>query len=131
MHSVTTEAELLGALADESIRSVVINGDLTLTQPLTVTKPVYVYYDSSLTIPEGEALTVDGSIFVANGRVVCDGIDVVNGGHARDDRRVDGPQQRRRRAEHKRRLLGILAHVRHVGLRADAQRKLHGRLRQR
>lgn len=80
MHSVTTEAELLGALADESIRSVVINGDLTLTQPLTVTKPVYVYYDSSLTIPEGEALTVDGSIFVANGRVVCDGIDVVNGG---------------------------------------------------
>lgn len=80
MHSVTTEAELLGALADESIRSVVISGELTLTQPLTVTKPVYVYYDSSLTIPEGEALTVDGSIFVVNGRVVCDGIDVVNGG---------------------------------------------------
>lgn len=80
MHSVTTVAELLGALADESIRSVVINGDLTLTQPLTVTKPVYVYYDSSLTIPEGEALTVDGSIFVVNGRMVCDGIDVVNGG---------------------------------------------------
>lgn len=80
MHSVTTEAELLDALADESIRSVVISGELTLTQALTVTKPVYVYYDSSLTIPEGEALTVDGSIFVVNGRVVSDGIDVVNGG---------------------------------------------------
>lgn len=80
MHSVTTEAELLDALADESIRSVVINGDLTLTQPLTVTKPVYVFYDSSLTIPEGGALTVDGSILVVNGRMVCDGIDVVNGG---------------------------------------------------
>ena len=80
MHSVSTEAELLDALADDSIRSIMINGELTLTQPLTVTKPVYVIYDSSIVIPEGEAVTVDGSIFVVNGRLTCDAIDVANGG---------------------------------------------------
>lgn len=80
MHSVSTEAELFDALADDSIRSIVINGELTLTQPLTVTKPVYVIYDSSIVIPEGEAVTVDGSIFVVNGQLSCDAIDVANGG---------------------------------------------------
>lgn len=80
MHPVSTEAELFDALADDSIRSIVINGELTLTQPLTVTKPVYVIYDSSIVIPEGEAVTVDGSIFVVNGRLTCDAIDVANGG---------------------------------------------------
>lgn len=80
MHSVSTEAELLDALADDSIRSIVINGELTLTQPLTVTKPVYIIYDSSIVIPEGETVTVDGSIFVVNGRLTCDAIDVANGG---------------------------------------------------
>ncbi len=80
MHPVSTEAELFDALADDSIRSIVINGELTLTQPLTVTKPVYVIYDSSIVIPEGEAVTVDGSIFVVNGQLTCDAIDVANGG---------------------------------------------------
>lgn len=80
MHPVSTEAELFDALADDSIRSIVINGELTLTQPLTVTKPVYVIYDSSIVIPEGEAVTVDGSIFVVNGQLSCDAIDVANGG---------------------------------------------------
>lgn len=80
MHPVSTEAELFDALADDSIRSIVINGELTLTQPLTVTKPIYVIYDSSIVIPEGEAVTVDGSIFVVNGRLTCDAIDVANGG---------------------------------------------------
>lgn len=80
MHPVSTEAELFDALADDSIRSIVINGKLTLTQPLTVTKPVYVIYDSSIVIPEGEAVTVDGSIFVVNGQLTCDAIDVANGG---------------------------------------------------
>lgn len=80
MHAVSTEAELFDALADDSILSILIEGELTLTQPLTVTKPIYVIYDSSIVIPEGEAVTVDGSIFVVNGRIVCDEIDVVNGG---------------------------------------------------
>lgn len=80
MHPVSTEAELFDALADDSIRSIVIDGELTLAQPLTVTKPIYVIYDSSIVIPEGETVTVDGSIFVVNGRLVCDEIDVANSG---------------------------------------------------
>ena len=75
-----TEAELTEAMADESIEAVVIENELSLTQPLTVTKPLYVA--GGLIMPEGAQITVDGTIFCVNGELVCDNLTVQNGGMA-------------------------------------------------
>ena len=76
----TTEAELLAAMSDEGVEAVIIENELSLTQALTVTKPLYVV--GNLTLPEGTQITVDNAILCVNGGLVCDGITVQNGGMA-------------------------------------------------
>ena len=58
----------------------VVEGDLSLTRPLTVTKPLYV--SGSLALPDGAQLTVDGTIFCVNGELTCDSVAVQNGAMA-------------------------------------------------
>ena len=74
---VATEAELLDAMGDGGVEAVVIDGELQLTQPLTVTKPLYVA--GKLIMPAGAQITVDGTVFCVNGELVCDGVTVRNG----------------------------------------------------
>lgn len=76
----STEAELLAAMDDGGAEAVVVEGDLSLTRPLTVTKPLYV--SGSLALPEGAQLTVDGTIFCVNGELTCDSVAVQNGAMA-------------------------------------------------
>lgn len=75
-----TEAELLAAMDEGGSEAVVVEGDLSLTRPLTVTKPLYV--SGSLAMPEGAQLTVDGTIFCVNGDLTCDSVAVQNGAMA-------------------------------------------------
>lgn len=75
-----TEAELLAAMDEDGAEAVVVEGDLSLTRPLTVTKPLYV--SGSLALPEGAQLTVDGTIFCVNGELTCDSVAVQNGAMA-------------------------------------------------
>ena len=77
---VTTEAELLEALNDGGVEAVMVENELSLTQSLTVTKPLYVA--GNLTMPVGAQITVDGTILCVNGDLVCDGVTVQNGGMA-------------------------------------------------
>ena len=76
----STEAELLAAMDEGGAEAVVVEGDLSLTRPLTVTKPLYV--SGSLALPEGAQLTVDGTIFCVNGELTCDSVAVQNGAMA-------------------------------------------------
>ncbi len=76
----STEAELLAAMDDGGAEAVVVEGDLSLTRPLTVTKPLYV--SGSLALPDGAQLTVDGTIFCVNGELTCDSVAVQNGAMA-------------------------------------------------
>ena len=76
----STEAELLAAMDDGGAEAVVVEGDLSLTRPLTVTKPLYV--SGHLALPEGAQLTVDGTIFCVNGELTCDSVAVQNGAMA-------------------------------------------------
>ena len=77
---VETEAELIEAMNDGSVVVVVVENGLSLTQPLNVTKPLYVA--GSLTMPDGAQITVDGAILCVNGDLVCDSVTVQNGGMA-------------------------------------------------
>lgn len=76
----STEAELLAAMDEDGAEAVVVEGDLSLTRPLTVTKPLYV--SGHLALPEGAQLTVDGTIFCVNGELTCDSVAVQNGAMA-------------------------------------------------
>lgn len=76
----STEAELLAAMDEGGAEAVVVEGYLSLTRPLTVTKPLYV--SGSLALPEGAQLTVDGTIFCVNGELTCDSVAVQNGAMA-------------------------------------------------
>ena len=76
----STEAELLAAMDEGGAEAVVVEGDLSLTRPLTVTKPLYV--SGHLALPEGAQLTVDGTIFCVNGELTCDSVAVQNGAMA-------------------------------------------------
>lgn len=76
----STEAELLAAMDEGGAEAVVVDGDLSLTRPLTVTKPLYV--SGHLALPEGAQLTVDGTIFCVNGELTCDSVAVQNGAMA-------------------------------------------------
>ncbi len=80
IHVVTSEDELMAALSDPSIEAVRIDKDIELSGSLVVTKPVFVYYDACLSLPEGEAVVVEGSLFVVNGKLCCDVIEVCNAG---------------------------------------------------
>lgn len=70
--------ELLDALADPGVDAVIIEGDVTLSEDLHVSKPVYVQ-GGFLTLENGAALTVSGTIFCANGRLYCDALTLENG----------------------------------------------------
>lgn len=83
--------------------AVVVEGDLSLTRPLTVTKPLYV--SGSLAMPEGAQLTVDGTIFCVNGDLTCDSVAVQNGAMAEFICAWRG-HGRRGEPERERRLLG-------------------------
>ena len=76
----STEAELLAAMDEGGAEAVVVEGYLSLTRPLTVTKPLYV--SGHLALPEGAQLTVDGTIFCVNGELTCDSVAVQNGAMA-------------------------------------------------
>ena len=76
----STEAELLAAMDEGGAEAVVVEGDLSLTRPLTVTKPLYV--SGHLSLPGGAQLTVDGTIFCVNGELTCDSVSVQNGAMA-------------------------------------------------
>ena len=78
---VTTEEELIAALADENTVCVQIDGQLNVSGDLRVTRPCYVY-GGSLVLPEGATLTVDGTIFVVNGSLSCDAMELKNGAMA-------------------------------------------------
>ncbi len=70
--------ELLDALADPGVDAVIIEGDVTLSEDLHVSKPVYVQ-GGFFTLENGAALTVSGTIFCANGRLYCDALTLENG----------------------------------------------------
>lgn len=56
--TVTTETELIDAINSNAIQSIKINGDITLTDSLTITKRVEVLQGKSLTVATGQCLII-------------------------------------------------------------------------
>ena len=71
--------ELLDALADPGVEAVLLEGDITLSEDLRVSKAVYVQNGSSLTLDNGATLTVSDAIFCVNGALTCDSLTLENG----------------------------------------------------
>lgn len=77
--NVTTQQELLDALADDGVEVIEISGALTLTQSVTLTKPTMLS-GGELYLPEGAELTVSGTQLVVYGLLDCDSLVVEQGG---------------------------------------------------
>ncbi len=71
--------ELLDALADPGVEAVLLEGDITLSEDLRLSKAVYVQNGSSLTLDNGATLTVSDAIFCVNGALTCDSLTLENG----------------------------------------------------
>ena len=69
---------LLAALADPAVDTVIVDGSITLSQDLTITKSVYVRA-GPLTMADGASITVDGAILCVNSTLACDDLTLKNG----------------------------------------------------
>lgn len=72
---VSDAQQFLRALDDDSVETVVVTGDVTLEEDLTISKTVYLS-GGSLTMAHGTSITVDGAILCNNGTLHCDSITV-------------------------------------------------------
>ena len=78
--TVASQEELLAALADDAVEVIEVTGDVTITQPVTIIRPVYVTGGGALHVQPGVEITVSGSILCVNGTLQCDALTVENGG---------------------------------------------------
>lgn len=76
--TVAGAQEFLDALSDPTVETVIVAGEVTLSEDLRLTKPVYVQ-GGALTMENSASLTVSGVIFCVNGTLRCDNLTLENG----------------------------------------------------